>query len=389
MDFELTDEQRLIRQELRSLCAEFGDEYWRQKDRAHEFPREFHETFAENGWYGLTVPREYGGQGYGLEEGVIVQQEVARSGAAHAGVGLTGTQIFNAAPLIAFGTPEQKERYLPDIAEGESRLAVAITEPNAGLDTSRLETVAEREGDEYRVDGQKVWVGNAQTADLLLLMVRTSPRDESDRFDGLSLFLTPFDAGDDAVDVAEMDKAGRRAIDSNEVWFEDFRIPAADRIGEEGSGFTYLLEFANSERITVAAAAVGIGQAAIEAASEYASERVVFDNPIGSYQGVQHPLADSWSKLQLAEVMTRYAATLYDEDEDCGGAANAVKLRASEACVEACERAVRAYGGMGYAEEYDVPRYWRESILTVISPVSNELVLNYIGTKELGMPKSY
>ena len=273
------------------------------------------------------------------------------------------------------------------VVEGLVGSIAGVDAPLCGI--TRIERVAERTGDKYMVDGQKVWVGNAQTADLLLLMARTSPRDESDRFDGLSLFLTPFDATDGTVDVSEMEKAGRRAIDSNEVWFEDFSIPVADRIGEEGEGFTYLLEFANSERITVAAAAVGIGQAAIEAASQYASERVVFDNPIGSYQGIQHPLADSWSKLQQAEVMTRYAATLYDEGMDCGGEANAVKLRASETCVEACERAVRALGGMGYAEEYDVPRYWRESILTVISPVSNELVLNYIGTKELGMPKSY
>jgi len=389
MDFELTEEQRLIRRELRKICEDYGDEYWRKKDREHEFPQEFHEDFASGGWYGLTIPQEYGGQGYGLEEGVIVQQEIARSGAAHAGVGLTGTQIFNAAPLITYGSGEQKERFLPDIASGDARLAVAITEPNAGLDTSRLETTANRDGSEYVVNGQKVWVGGAQNADLLLLLVRTGPREEGRRFDGLTMLLTPFDADVEGVEVSEMEKAGRRALDSNEVWFEDFRVPIEDRIGEEGKGFTYLLDFANSERITVAAAAIGIAQAALDRAMSYANERVVFDNPIGAYQAIQHPLADSWSKLSVTEVLTRKAATMYDEGEDCGAEANAVKLRASETCVETCERAVRVHGGMGYAEEYDVCRYWRESIITVIAPVSNELIKNYIGNKVLGLPRSY
>jgi acyl-CoA dehydrogenase len=389
MDPDLTEEQGLIRREIRALAEEFGDEYWREKDRNEQFPEEFHEAFADGGWYGLTIPPEYGGEGYGLREGVIVQEELARSGAGHAGVGLTGAQMFNAAPLIRYGSDAQKERYLPAIASGDSRLAVAITEPDAGLDTSRIETTAEREGGEYVVNGQKVWVGGAQQADLVLLLVRTSPRDKGRRFDGLTMLLTPFDAAAESVTVSEIEKAGRRAIDSNEVWFDDFRVPVEDRVGEADEGFTYLLDFANSERITVAAAANGIGKAAVDKAVAYANERVVFDNPIGSYQAVQHPLADSWSKLTLTAELTRKAATLYDADRDCGEEANAAKLRASEACVSACERAVRVHGGMGYAEEFDVCRYWRESIVTVISPVSNELVKNYIGHDVLGLPKSY
>ena len=389
MDVDLTEEQRLIRREIRGLADEFGDEYWRRKDRERSFPEEFHEAFADGGWYGLTIPREYGGEGYGLQEGVIVQEALARSGAGHAGVGLTGVQMFNAAPLIRYGTDSQKERYLPDIASGDTRLAVAITEPEAGLDTSRIETTAERDGDEYVVNGQKVWVGGAQHADLMLLVVRTSPREEGRRFDGLTMLLTPFDPTAESVTLSEIEKAGRRAIDSNELWFEEFRVPVEDRIGEEDAGFTYLLDFANSERITVAAAANGIGQAALEKAVAYANERVVFDNPIGSYQAIQHPLAESWSDLALTTDLTRKAARLYDDGEDCGQEANAAKLRASEACVTACERAVRVHGGMGYAEEFDVCRYWRESIITVISPVSNELVKNYIGHTVLGLPKSY
>ncbi|KAB1190433.1 acyl-CoA dehydrogenase [Haloferax sp. MBLA0076] len=389
MEFSLSEEQRLIRKEIRRLCADFGDEYWREKDAAKEYPEEFHQTFADQDWYGLTIPEEYGGHGYGIQEGIIVQQEIARSGAAHAGVGLTGTQIFNSAPLIEYGTTAQKEAYLPGISTGESRLSVAVTEPNAGLDTSRLETFARRDGDEYVVNGQKVWIGGAQRADLMLLLARTEPRDPEHRFRGLTLFLAEFDKDLDTVDVVEMDKAGRVALDSNEVWFEDFRIPVENRIGEEGKGFKYLLTFANSERILVAATAIGIGLAALDKASSYASERVVFDNPIGSYQGIQHPLADSWSKLSLAEAMTQKAAWLYDNGEECGPESNAVKMRASEASVEACERAVRTLGGMGYSEEYDVARYWRESIITVIAPVSNELIKNYIAQKVLGLPRSY
>jgi len=390
MDFELSEEQKLIRNQIRKTCEEFGDEYWRKKDQAHEYPWEFHETMSEGGWYGITIPQEYGGQGYGLQEAIIMQEEIARSGGGHAGVSVTGAQAFNSEPLLEYGTEEQKERFLPRIASGEAQLAVGVTEPNAGLDTSRIETKAEKDGDEWVVSGEKIWTSRAQVADLMLLLVRTTPKEEADsRFGGLSLFLTEFDKNLDTVDVQELDKAGRWASDSNQVWYENFRIPEDDLIGEEGKGFKYLLSFANSERILIASAAAGIGLAAVDKAAQYANERVVFSNPIGSYQAIQHPLADSWSKLKLAQTMVQKAAWLYSNDEDCGGEANAVKMRASEAALEACERAVRVHGGMGYSEDFDVARYWREVMLTIFAPVSNELVKNYIAQHVLDLPKSY
>lgn len=389
MDFELSEEQKLIRSQVRELCDDFGDEYWREKDRAHEYAGEFFETFAEHGWCGLTIPTEYGGQGYGVQEASIVQQEIARSGAGMAGASLTAHHTFSTEPLVQFGDEEHKERYLPQIAEGEVQVCTGVTEPNAGTDTSRIEVTAERDGDEYVVNGQKIWTSKAQEADVIMLLARTKSREEADRFGGLTLFFTEFGKDADGIEVKEIPKAGRGASDSNEVWFDEFRIPAADRIGEEGMGFRYLLKFANTERIAIASNAVGVGQIALEKAAAYASERVVFDNPIGSYQAVQHPLADSWAKLEQDELMIRKAAWLYDEGKSCGAEANAVKLRASEDSLEACQRAIRAHGGMGYAKEYDVERYWRETMINVLAPISNEMVKNYIGEHVLGMPKSY
>ena len=389
MEFSLTDEQRLIRQQIRTLCDEFGDEYWREKDRSHEYPDEFFEAFADGGWCGITIPIEYDGQGYGVQEAALVQQEIARSGAAMAGTSVTSHHVFSTAPLVEYGDDAHKRRYLPEIAAGEVQVCTGVTEPNAGLDTSRIETTANRQGEEYVIDGQKIWTSKAQEADRIMLLARTTPREEADRFGGLSLFFTEFSADDETVDVSEIPKAGRGASDSNEVWFDGFRIPAADRIGEEGSGFEYLLSFANSERISLAACSIGTGQRAIKKAAAYADERVVFDSPIGSYQAIQHPLADSWSKLEAAELAMWKAATLYDDGEDAGAVANAAKLRASEDALEACERAVRVHGGMGYAKEYDVERYWREMMINVLAPVSNEMVKNYIGQHVLGLPRSY
>ncbi|SDF70125.1 acyl-CoA dehydrogenase family protein [Halorientalis regularis] len=389
MNFELGQERRLIREQIRELCADFGDDYWREKNRNHEFAWEFFDTFADDGWCGITIPQEYGGQGYGVQEAALVQQEIARSGAAMAGTSITSHHVFSTAPLVEFGDEEHKRRYLPKIADGDVMVCTGVTEPNAGTDTSRIETFAERDGDEYVVNGQKIWTSKAQEADVIMLLARTAPREESDRFGGLSLFFTEFDRDMDGVEVSEIPKAGRGAADSNEVWFDDVRVPAADRIGEEGDGFSYLLSFANSERISIAANAVGIGQAAVEKASDYAREREVFDSAIGSYQAIQHPLADAWSKLELDELAVRKAAWLYDNDEDAGAAANAAKLRASEDALEACERAMRVHGGMGYAQEYDVERYWRETMINVIAPISNEMVKNYIGQHVLDLPRSY
>ncbi len=389
MDFELTEEQRLIRRQIRELCAEFGDDYWREKDLNHEFAWEFFDAFAEGGWCGVTIPEEYGGQGYGVQEASLVQQEIARSGAGMAGTSITSHHVFSTSPLVEYGDDAHKDRYLPQIADGDVMVCTGVTEPNAGLDTSEIETYAQRKGDEYVVNGQKIWTSKAQEADVIMLLARTSAREQSDRFGGMSLFFTEFDKGMESVDVSEIPKAGRGASDSNEVWFEDFTIPAEDRIGEEGEGFKYLLSFANSERISLAANSVGIGQAALEKATDYANERVVFGRPIGKNQAIQHPLADAWSKLEQDELMVRKAAWLYDRGEDCGAEANAAKLRASEDAIEACQQAVRTHGGMGYAKEYDVERYWREAMINVLAPVSNEMIRNYIGEHVLGLPRSY
>jgi len=389
MDFRLTEEQRLIRRQIRELCAEFGDDYWRERDLEGEFPWEFFEAFADGGWCGITVPEAYGGQGYGVQEAALVQGEIARSGAAMAGTSVTSHHVFSVAPLIEYGTEAHKERYLPRVAEGDVMVCTGVTEPNAGTDTSRIETTAERDGEEYVVDGQKLWTTKAGQADVIMLLARTSPRDPEDRFDGLTLFFTEFGPDAEGVEVSEIPKAGRAASPSYEVWFDGFRVPAGDRIGEEGEGFGYLLSFANAERISLAANAVGIGQAAVERAAEYAREREVFGNRIGSYQAVAHPLAESWSKLEQDELMVRKAAWCYDEGEETGPTANAVKLRASEDAIEACERAVRVHGGMGYAAEYDVERYWREAMINVLAPVSNEMVKNYIASKVLDLPRSY
>ncbi|MFW6045642.1 MAG: acyl-CoA dehydrogenase family protein [Natronomonas sp.] len=389
MDFELDDEQALIRREIRTLCADFGDEYWRRKDARGEFAHEFYETFADGGWCGVTIPEDYGGQGYGVQEASLIQQEIARSGAAMAGTSITSHHVFSVAPLVEFGTYSHKRRYLPKVANGDVMVCTGVTEPNAGTDTSRIETVAERDGDEYVVSGQKIWTSKAQEADVIMLLARTARREPTDRFGGLTLFFTDFNVESDGIEASEIPKAGRGASDSNEVWFDGFRIPVADRIGEEGRGFEYLLSFANSERISIAANAVGLGQAAVDRAAAYARGREVFDSPIGSYQAIQHPLAESWSKLTQDELMVRKAAWLYDTDRDAGAAANAVKLRASEDALEACERAVRVHGGMGYAKEYDVERYWREAMINVIAPISNEMVKNYVAQHVLDLPRSY
>ena len=335
MDFDLGQERRLIREQIRELCGDFGDEYWREKNRNHEFAWEFFEAFADDGWCGITIPQEYGGQGYGVQEAALVQQEIARSGAAMAGTSITSHHVFSTAPLVEYGDEEHKHRYLPQIADGDVMVCTGVTEPNAGTDTSSIETFAERDGDEYVINGQKIWTSKAQEADVIMLLARTAHREESDRFGGLSLFFTEFDRDMDGVEVSEIPKAGRGAAESNEVWFDDVRVPAADRIGEEGEGFSYLLSFANSERISIAANAVGIGQAAVEKAANYAREREMFDSSIGSYQ------------------------------------------------------AMRVHGGMGYAQEYDVKRYWRETMINVIAPISNEMVKNCIGQHVLDLPRSY
>lgn len=389
MDFELTEEQRLIQRHVSELLNDYDDEYWREKDQEHEFAWEFFEDFADGDWCGVTIPTEYGGQGYGTLEAVLIQQEIANSGAGMAGVSITGHHFHSSSPLLHYGDEEHKEEFLPKIANGDVVMCTAVTEPNAGIDTSRITTTAERQRDKYVINGEKMWTSKAQVADVIMLLTRTSERDEDDRFGGLTLFFTDFDKDMDGVDVQEINKAGRGAVDSNQVWFEDFEIPVEHRIGEEGKGFKYLLSFANSGRIMIAANAVGLGQRAIEKGANYADERVVFDNKIGSYQGIQHPLAESWAKLAADEALVYKAAWLYDNDKDCGVESTAAKLNATEDSIEACERAMRVHGGVGYAKDFDVERYWRESAINLFAELPNEMAKNFLSRNALGLPRSY
>lgn len=389
MDFELNEEQRMIRNEIRKLCNDFGDEYWREKDEKHEFPWDFFNTFADAGWCGVSVPLEYGGQGYGVQESALVQLELAKSGAGNAGLSVTSHHVFSTKPLVEFGDEDHKERYLPRVADGEVMVCTGVTEPNAGMNTPNIETFAKPDGDDYIINGQKIWTSKAQEADVIMLLTRTEEFDPDDRFGGMTLFFTEFNKDMDGVTVSEIAKAGRGASESNEVWFEDFHVPADDVVGEEGKGFKYLLSFANAERVNVSANAIGIGMAALDRASQYALEREVFDGPIGQYQGIQHPLAESWTKLKADEALLWETAWRYDNGKDKSSDANALKLRAAEDSMEACERAVKTHGGMGYAKEYDVERYWRESMINILTPVSGEMIKNHIAQKELGLPRSY
>ncbi|MEE8555715.1 MAG: acyl-CoA dehydrogenase family protein [bacterium] len=388
MEFGLTEEQLSIQQEVRRLCTRFGDDYWRAKDRDHEFPEEFYRAFAEGGWLGIATPEQYGGAGKGITEAALIMEEVTASGGCAGAASSVHMNIFGVNPLVVHGSDAQKAAHLPGIVSGETKVCFAVTEPDTGLDTTRLKTRAVREGDHYRVDGRKVWISTAQVAHKILLLARTTPEEETERpIDGISLFFTDLDR--DAVEVREIDKCGRAAVDSNELFIDGLRIPVEDRIGEEGQGFRYLLDGLNPERILVAAEAVGIGRVALDRAARYAKERVVFGRPIGQNQAVQHPLADSWARIEAARLLTFKAAWLYDRGRPCGAESNAAKLLAAEAGFQAADRAMQTLGGFGYSKEYDVERYWREAKLFRMVPVTPELILNYISERVLGLPRSY
>ncbi len=388
MDVSFTPEQREIRDAIFKICARFGDEYWLKKDKEGGFPFEFHEALAADGWLGIAMPEEYGGSGLGITEAALMMQAIAESGAGMQGASAVHMNIFGLNPVVVFGTDEQKRRFLPPLIAGKEKSCFAVTEPNVGLDTTRLKTKAVREGNRYRVDGRKIWISTAQVADKVLLLARTTPLEEVKRpTEGLSLFYTTLDRT--YVDVREIDKMGRKAVDSNELFIDGLPVPLEDRIGEEGQGFKYILHGMNPERILIAAEAVGIGRVALARASQYAKDRVVFGRPIGQNQGIQHPLAKAWMNLEAANLMVFKAAALYDQDEPCGIEANAAKYLAGEAGFEACETAVMTHGGMGYAKEFHVERFLREVLITRIAPVSRELILSHVAEKALGLPKSY
>jgi acyl-CoA dehydrogenase len=370
------------------LCAPFGDAYWLDKDRAGGFPEDFFQAFAASGWLGVCIPEAYGGAQLGVTEAAIMMQTIAQSGAGLSGASALHMNIFGLNPVVKFGTAEQKARMLPPLVAGRDKACFAVTEPDAGLDTLNLKTRAERSGDRYIVSGQKIWISTAQVATKVLLLARTTPADRiAKRTEGLSLFYTDLDRR--YVDIREIEKMGRKAVDSNELFIDGLPVPAEDRIGEEGKGFALILHGMNPERILIAAEAVGLGRAALGKAVGYAKERKVFGRPIGHNQAIQHPLAACWMELEAANLMAFRAAALYDAGEPCGAEANAAKYLAAEAAFKTCETAVMSHGGMGYAREFHVERYLRESLITRIAPVTPHMILNFIAEKVLGLPRSY
>jgi acyl-CoA dehydrogenase len=388
MDFSLSAEQQQIRESILKLCGRFGDDYWLGKDRAGAFPHEFHSALAEAGWLGLAMPADYGGAGLGITEAAIMMQAIAESGAAMTGASAVHMNIFGLQPVVVFGTDEQKRRMLPPLIAGKDKACFAVTEPDAGLDTTALKLRAERSGNEYVLSGQKIWISTAQVANKALVLARTTPAEEVKRkTEGLTLFYTDLDRSRVAVRV--IDKMGRHAVDSNEMFFDGMRVPVADRIGAEGEGFRAILHGMNPERILIAAEAVGIGRAALRKACAYARERVVFRRRIGQNQAIAHPLAKCWASLEAANLMAMKAASLYDQRLDCAAEANAAKYLAAEAAFAACEVAVMTHGGMGYASEFHVERYFREIMIARIAPVTPHMILNFIAEKVLGLPKSY
>ncbi len=388
MSFETTPEQQAIRQAVLQSCAPFGEDYWLEHDRTGEVPHQFYAAMARAGWLGIAIPEAYGGSGLGVTEAALMMQTVAATGAGMSGCSAFHINIFGLMPIVVFGTEEQKRRFLPPMVQGQVKSCFGVTEPNTGLNTTQLKTRAVRRGDRYVVHGQKVWISTAQVADKILLLARTTPIEEcKSHSHGLSLFYTDLDRSKIAVRLIE--KMGRKAVDSNELFIDGLEIPVEDRIGEEGQGFKYILHGMNPERVLIGSEAIGIGRVALRKAAAYANERVVFDRPIGKNQGIQHPLAANWMELEAAHLMMLKAAWLYDHGRDCGAEANAAKYLGAEAGFHACERAILTHGGFGYAKEYHVERYLREVMIARIAPVSREQILSYVAERVLGLPKSY
>jgi acyl-CoA dehydrogenase len=379
MEFSPSPEQERIREAIAKLCDRFGDDYWLKRDREGGFPADFHQAFARDGWLGIAMPEAYGGSGLGIAEAAVMMQAIAESGAGFSGASAVHMNIFGLNPVVVFGNEEQKRRMLPPLIQGKERACFAVTEPNTGLNTKQLKVKAEKKKSTYYVSGQKVWISTAQVAEKVLLLARAEA--------GITLFYTNLDRKH--VEVREIEKMGRHAVDSNQVFFDGLPVPEADRIGEEGKGFEYILHGMNPERILIGAELVGLGRCAVKRAAAYAKERIVFDRPIGQNQAIQHPLAANWMALEAANLMALKAAWLYDQGKPCGAEANAAKYLAGEACFDACQQAVMTLGGFGYAAEYHVERYLRESLVGRIAPITPQLILCYIAERVLGLPKSY
>jgi acyl-CoA dehydrogenase len=381
-----TDDRVALREAVEAICDRFDDHYWGELDRTHRFPHEFAQAIAEGGWLGIAMPEEYGGAGLGVTEAAIMMQVIGASAGVFAACSTVHINIFGLHSIVKHGSDAQKQDWLPKVISGELRACFGVTEPDAGLDTTKIKTRAVRRGDHYVINGQKIWTSTAQQAHKVVLLARTTPIEDCVKpTDGLSLFFADMEG----VKVTEIPKMGRHAVNSNQTFYDNLIVPVEHRIGEEGKGFRYILDSLNPERILNAAEVLGIGRRALGKAADYANERVVFGRPIGKNQSIQHPLAECWSELYAAELMTLHAAQLYDAGKPCGAQANAAKYLAADAGFHACDRAIRTHGGMGYAAEYHVERYFREMVACQLAPVSREMILNFIAERELGLPKSY
>ncbi|MXP23399.1 acyl-CoA dehydrogenase [Gordonia sp. HNM0687] len=388
MEFDLTSDQLVIKKAVRELCGKFPDEYWRKMDEEHEFPWDFYNAFAEGGWLGMAIPEQYGGAGMGVTEAALLLEEVAASGAAMNGCSPLHPTIFGINTVTKHGSDEMREEVLPQAANGSLHVCFGLTEPDAGTDTSRISTFAKKDGSGYVISGRKVWITKAAQSTKMVLACRTTRREEvSKSTDGISLFLIDIDP--EKVQLQAIPKMGRNAVQSYQVFIDELRVPESARVGEEGKGFRYLLDGLNPERVLLAHESLGIGTAALEKATTYANERVVFDRPIGQNQGIAFPLAEAHMRLEAARLMARKAAWLYDRGQKCGAEANMAKYLCADAAFFAADRAMQTHGGMGYAREYDVERYFREARLMRLAPVSQEMVLNYLSMHALGLPKSY
>jgi acyl-CoA dehydrogenase len=388
VDFTHAPEHALIREGVVAVCSKYGDEYWRECDTNHAFPWDFYRDMADAGWVGIAIPEKYDGGGAGITEASIVLEEIAASGAAMNGATALHLSIFGMNPVVKHGDEALKQRYLPRIANGDLHVAFGVTEPDAGTDTTSITTKAVLRGDTYYVTGRKVWTSKALESEKVLLLVRTTDRAACKKpTDGMTLLLA--DLRHPAVTIRPIDKAGRNAVASCEVLYDDLPVPVSDRVGEQGNGFRYLLDGLNPERILIAAEAVGTGRRALSRAVEYANERVVFGRSIGANQGLSFPLAEAHMRLRAAELMIRLAAWRYDKGLSCGEEANSAKWLAADAAALATDRAVQTLGGMGYASEFDVERYWREARIFRLAPVSQEMVQNYVAEHVLGLARSY
>ncbi|MFC5973557.1 acyl-CoA dehydrogenase family protein [Halomarina salina] len=398
---ELSNQQQLVRESIRDVCDEYDAAYWREKDAAGEYPSEFVDTLGEHGWFGALLPEEYGGAGMTTEEVVVMMEEIAASGGGFSAAQAVHGAIYNSVPLVEYGSEQMKEEIVPEVARGETSIqAFGLTEPNAGSDSTAIETRAERgagdaDEDEYLVNGQKIWISRVDASDYLILMARTTPRDEVEkRTRGLTMFLVDLEEAYDqgGLELKQIDKTASNFVHSYELFFEDLRLPVSAAIGEEGEGFYQMLDGLNEERLVIAAECVGLGEAAIEAGVGYANEREVFGRPIGSNQAIQHPLAEAHAHVQAAKQMVYSAASAAvgdDDAKDVGARANMSKFLAANAAFEAADAAVQTHGGFGIAREYDVERYFREARLTRLVPITQQLALNFIGENVLDLPRSY